>query len=76
MDIKGRANGNFALVDLKVASREELLSIGWISKRDIDALLQYCGLRDNCLNCRWQGSCPWMRSDWTSWRDVASLQSG
>ena len=28
---------------LNAASREELLSIGWISMRDVDAMLQYRG---------------------------------
>ena len=43
MDIGGHANGNYAPVDLNAASREELLSIGWISVRDVDAILHHRG---------------------------------
>ena len=45
MDIRGRANGDFAPVHLNTASREVLLSIGWISVRDVDEILQCCRLQ-------------------------------
>ena len=43
MDIRGRANGDFVPVHLNTASREPLLSIGWISVRDVDEILQCRG---------------------------------
>ena len=43
MDIGGCANGDFAPVHLNTASREALLSIGWISVRDANEILQCHG---------------------------------
>ena len=43
MDIGGCANCDFAPVHLNTASREALLSIGWISVRDVDKILQCRG---------------------------------
>ena len=43
MDIGGCANGDFTPVHLNTASREALLSIGWISVRDVDEILQCRG---------------------------------
>ena len=43
MDIGGCPNGDFAPVHLNTASREALLSIGWISVRDADEILQCRG---------------------------------
>ena len=43
MDNGGCANGDFAPVHLNTASREALLSIGWISVHDADEILQCRG---------------------------------
>ena len=43
MDTGGRVSGDFEPVDLNTASHAELLSIWWISARDVEGILQHRG---------------------------------